>query len=289
MKNLTAVAFVALSSATAFAADLPARTYTKAPIEVPVYSWNGFYVGANAGYTWGDNDINVASVPVFVNTVNFGSPDIVNTAATAGTAALSQNHSGFIGGAQAGYNWQFSSLVAGVEADIQGIVDNNRSATAALNSSVVTNITASQGLNWLGTVRGRLGVTIMPTLLAYVTGGLAYGEVNSDFEMSQSHVTQRGNGPTASGLTIASLSELKAGWTVGGGMEWAFAPNWSVKAEYLYYDLGGASYGGGLLTSALPDGTVRYSIRSNVGTDFTGNIIRAGVNYRWGGPVIAKY
>ena len=279
-KILTAAAFVALNSATAFAADLP--IFTQAPVQAAGFSWTGFYAGANAGYTWGGNNINVASVPVYVNTVAFDSGGIVNNAAAGGTAALSQNnHGGFVGGVQAGYNWQSSSLVAGIEADIQGIADNNGSVTAASNSSVITNLTASQGLDWLGTVRGRLGFTLMPTLLAYATGGLAFGDANSDFAMSQSHITQKGRGPVTSGSTVASFSELKAGWTLGAGAEWAFAPNWSVKAEYLYYDLGSATYGGGLLTSRLPDGTVRYAIRSNVSTDFTGNIVRVGVNYRW--------
>ena len=120
----------------------------------------------------------------------------------------------------------------------------------------------------------------MPTMLAYVTGGLAYGEAKSSFTMTQSHLTL-GLG-TTSGTLAASYSGVRAGWTLGGGMKWAFAMNWSAKAEYLFYDLGTATYGGSLTSiTAGGGGLTRYIIGSTASAGFTGNIARVGLNYKF--------
>lgn len=285
MRSISTVFVVAVStvglSQFARAADMPVKA---PPIVAAPYNWTGFYAGVNAGYAWGgSNDIGVASNPLFVNTTNFGNPILVSIAATGGTTTLSPDSNGFIGGVQAGYNWQSGSIVTGIEADFQGLAHNDSSATltsvlTAPNSPLVTNITASQQLDWLGTLRGRLGFTATPTLLAYVTGGLAYGEAKSSITMTQSHVTA-GHGVT-SGTLAASYSNVRAGWTLGGGIEWAFARNWSAKAEYLYYDLGTATYGG-TLTSVTTDALTRYIVGTTASADFTGNIVRAGLNYKF--------
>ena len=283
---LAATSLSAVSGQISSAADLPMKAPSMIAAPLP-FSWAGFYAGVNAGYAWGNNDVNVSSTPVFVNTTNFGNPLIVNTAAAGGTASLSPDNGAFIGGIQAGYNWQFNSIVAGIEADFQGLAGNNGSgstgsilAVPGSGNPLTTTMSASQQVDWLGTLRGRLGVTVTPTLLAYMTGGLAYGEAKSSFTMTQSHLTA-GYGIT-SGTLAASYSGVRAGWTLGAGMEWAFDRNWSAKAEYLYYDLGTATYGGSLTSiTAGGGGLTRYVIGSTASADFTGNIIRVGLNYKF--------
>jgi outer membrane immunogenic protein len=131
----------------------------------------------------------------------------------------------------------------------------------------------SQKLSWLGTVRARAGVTVTPTVLAYVTGGLAYGEVKTDFAIAGT------NGVTPVAAAFGS-STTKAGWTVGVGLEGRIVGNWTGKIEYLYVDLGTVS-GGPFISPvlALGGGFVATNFSSHV----TDNILRAGINYKFGG------
>lgn len=284
MKTSLAAATAVLIATTVAgsAADLPlkAAPYVATP---PVSSWTGFYVGLNAGATWGNNnDVNVVSLGVF-NPAGFV-PDIMNQGAAGATTNLSNrnNDARFIGGAQIGYNWQAANWVYGIEADIQGIANNNTNFTAATSVManngvpVITTLNASQKIDYLGTVRGRLGFLATPTFLFYGTGGLAYGQVASAINITQSHV-----GPNTFGSTAGSFSQTRAGWTAGAGLEWLFTPKWSVKFEYLYYDLGDVSYNAGALQASFTNGFVRYAISPEVSTRFNGNIVRAGVNYHF--------
>jgi outer membrane immunogenic protein len=276
----TAAILIATTAASS-AADMAVKAPMVAP--APVFSWTGFYAGLNAGATWGNNnDVNVASVGVF-NPAGFV-PDIMNQGAAGATTNLSNrnNDARFIGGAQIGYNWQAANWVYGIEADIQGIANNNTNFTAATSvmanngSPIITTLNASQKIDYLGTVRGRLGFLATPTFLFYGTGGLAYGQVASAINITQSHA-----GPDTFGSTSASFSQTRAGWTAGAGLEWLFAPKWSVKFEYLYYDLGDVSYNAGALQASFTNGFVRYAISPEVSTRFNGNIVRAGVNYHF--------
>jgi outer membrane immunogenic protein len=153
---------------------------------------------------------------------------------------------GFAGGT-IGYNWQTSNIVYGLEAD-GGWADVNASATAL-------GVTVTSRINELGTVRGRLGFAVNQVLF-YGTGGYAW----IDNKLSAS----------AFGLTL-SESHFHSGWTVGAGVEAFFAPNWSVKGEYLYRSLGSENYFG------VPSGTLNLH---------SGQV---GVNYHFGGPIVAKY
>lgn len=156
----------------------------------------------------------------------------------------STNPDGWFGGGQIGYNAQFNSLVLGVEWDIQSA---DLSDSTVLSSGF-TGVTSD--VDWFSTLRGRIGYAAGPALL-YVTGGLAFADVEFN-AMS----------PTAS----VSSSEIQTGYTVGGGIEWAFAPNWSLKSEYLYVDLGSETF-------STPSGT--YTTE----TDF--HTARVGLNYRF--------
>ncbi|MGH6869050.1 MAG: outer membrane protein, partial [Methylocella sp.] len=141
----------------------------------------------------------------------------------------------------------------------------------------------------------RLGFTITPTFLAYGTGGLAYGGVNSRVAIFQQDVVAPVSNFNAPYSSFGSLSNSRVGWTAGGGLEWLFAPNWSVKVEYLYYDLGTATFALSPLTNTFTSrrGGVAWSSSPFAKTRFNGNIVRAGLNYHfnlWGpAPVVAKY
>jgi outer membrane immunogenic protein len=286
---------------TAFAADLPIAPPPPPPPPPPM--WTGFYIGINAGGTWsGSNSTTITSVPVFSSPTlsPFGISEFNNITAGGNGALSGGGNSGFIGGGQIGYNYQFyNNLVAGIEADIQGIAgsSSNTSTASIIPTTIpgintVSTLFASRSLNYLGTVRGRLGYTITPTLLVYGTGGLAYGGVNSTVGIfQQADVPLVDNGPFGS---AGRLSNTRVGWTAGGGVEWMFLPNWSAKVEYLYYDLGTVTYSAGVRAATLLDGvTPIWTHVSQASTRFNGNVVRAGINYHfnWGAPapVVAKY
>lgn len=302
---ISSVALAAISSST-FAADLP--SIKLAPTPAPVPMWTGFYVGVNAGGTWSNNSpVNITTLP-FTSGTNGG---YWQTASQATGSVQTGNNAGFIGGGQIGYNWQARygtyNFVAGVEADIQGIATGYGGGTGLVNiipvgaaGNNLSSVTANTSLSWIGTVRGRLGYLFTPTLLIYGTGGLAYGGTNlkvSTFQNLQDHEVGVGFDLTLASAAFgsSSIASTPVGWTVGGGLEWMFLPNWSAKAEYLYYSLGSLNSslfttGLGYLNGAYIGTKNLYS--SNASTNFTGNIVRAGVNYHFNfasAPVIAKF
>jgi outer membrane immunogenic protein len=234
--NKMTLAFAALLGTTAHAAaaDLPSRAYAPAPVyAAPMFTWTGFYIGLNAGY---GGDKNTYSINGFGNVLGISS-------------------GGFIGGAQIGYNYQFagSAFVLGLEADLQ--------ATNIESKVSILGISLGSKLDYLGTVRGRLGYAFTDRALLYVTGGLAYGRVKSNI------------------ANIITFGGSNTGWTAGAGIEYALTQNWSLKTEYLYVDLGTKN---SLLVPGLTIGVKSHE-----------HIVRAGLNYRfaWGAPsaVVAKY
>jgi len=265
---LSAVTALLAGVSAASAADLAARPYTKAPPApmVAIYNWTGFYIGGNVGYGWGDESVglgptnNAASIAFFNGTFPAFIPNSVKPDAN-----------GILGGGQIGYNWQAGSFVYGLEADIQASDVKGTVNTSVLPGPIVSS--TSQRLDWFGTVRGRAGVAAGNTLLLYVTGGLAYGSVNHQFSASNN----------AGSFNTTNATSTNAGWTAGAGLEWAFAPQWSIKGEYLYVDLGNRTY------STIPSGTTPAgaSIDSSFRDKFS--VARVGVNFKFGGPVVAKY
>jgi outer membrane immunogenic protein len=280
MKKITlqAFAFAAIGVAPALAADLPAAVYTKAPPIGAIYDWTGFYIGGNVGYGWGQSHdtstiTNTAGMTLFTNTDK-------------------TSMSGVVGGGQIGYNWQMQRMVVGLEADIQGTDEKgSRSFTCPTTCSPGTFLgiilpngtllfapgpavpaTMSQKIEWFGTVRARAGALVDPKVLVYATGGLAYGEVKAS---------------EAIGVVPAVFSSTSTniGWTVGVGVEGALGGKWTAKLEYLYVDLGKVS--GNYLTSlaAFGGGFLNSSNSSRV----TDNVLRVGVNYKFGGSVAARY
>jgi outer membrane immunogenic protein len=265
---------------------------TKAPDGAPVISWTGFYIGLNAGDTWSDNPVDVTTTNSFNNSAALSSLGMTYgpaaAAGSSGSVPLNSNY--FSGGGQIGYNYELAPRwVAGIEADIQGVAHNTNSATAtntvqraapsAVGNTVVTTINVTQNLDYLGTVRGRLGYLVEPALWAYATGGLAYGGVSSDTSISGGEVPNTGSTDFA---TAGSFSGTRTGWTVGGGAEWLFAPSWSVKVEYLYYDLGTVTYSNGQEVSVLTGSTINTFINnSSSSVHFCGNLIHVGLNWHF--------
>jgi outer membrane immunogenic protein len=296
---LASAGIIALTGA-ALAADLPSRA--PPPVYVPpppVFTWTGLYIGINAGGTWSNNNrVNTTAVPVFAAPTF--APELALSSALA-TTSVPVSNSGFIGGGQIGYNYQFAnSFLVGIEADIQGVAGSSRRGTVFSSGVPVgfpaerinSTVSASKRIDYLGTVRGRLGFTITPTLLVYGTGGLAYGGLNTSVAILQQNLPAGsifGN-PFSS---FGSLSNSRVGWTAGGGLEWLFAPNWSIKAEYLYYDLGTATFALSPLTNTFTTGGVAYSSAPFARARYNGHIVRGGLNWHfnlWGpAPVVAKY
>jgi outer membrane immunogenic protein len=267
----------------ATAADLPAQLPVYAPIAVPYYSWTGFYIGGNVGGIWNDTRDNVFPTGCFLTSA------ICGLGTTPGVNAIRSdsvrlNGSGFTGGGQAGYNWQSGKFVGGIEGDINfsGINDGS-SINRPLALPLVGNYIHSETdkLQWFGTLRGRAGFTVTPAFLVYVTGGLAFGEVKS--ASTTAFVT-------TPDTYAGTIDDTRVGYAVGAGGEWMIAPKWSIKAEYLFVDLGKSSYTQNCLvaancTTGLPAPGATYA------TDLHNryNIARVGLNYHFGGPVVAKY
>ncbi len=239
---LGAAALVALGTASAVAADLPARTYTKAPVyAAPVYNWTGIYVGAHIGAGFGSN--NSLNIPGF----------------TTGS-----NDASFLGGGQIGADYQFApNWLVGIEGQISGLSNNNRTFTNAALDSIRSND------DWLASVTGRLGYVAGPTLI-YAKGGVAFRD-NSGLAVALGGVA-----------TPFTTNRDDTGYTVGGGLEYMFAPAWSAKVEYQYYNFGNTNVTTAPATTfAAPGANFRDDIHT----------VKLGVNYHfnWGGPAVARY
>ena len=285
LKVIATAAFAAMAaSSVASAADMAPR-YTKAPPPiVEVWNWTGFYIGGNAGYSWGRSDSSVS----YFNTLT-GLPIVPPPGSITG-ARFDMN--GAIAGGQAGYNWQTGSWVWGVEADIQWSDEKGR-ANLLCSATIIggpclpgltflppgatgTTLALDQSLEWFGTARLRAGWLASPRVLLYATGGLAYGEIKTTAALA---------GFNGNGIAVASIgsnSDVRIGWTVGAGIEGMITRNWTAKLEYLYMDLG--SFNAGTYTLAP-----LAVIGARVDSDFRDHILRAGINYKFGGPVVAKY
>lgn len=244
----------------------PALAAAPAPVGAG-YNWTGCYIGGNVGYSWGRarGDVN--------------SPDLAPL--LPGSFSVSQNLDGVIGGGQVGCNWQFENRwVLGIETDLQGSAEkhsNSFSDPFAIvigeGGSGVVSQTIETKIEWFGTLRGRAGYLINPTLMLYGTGGLAYGKVKATDNFSSVVTIDFGSGPVT-GTASGSIgdSKTRVGWTLGAGVEGALFDirNWTWKFEYLYVDLGSLSGSG--VAPVL--GNYRWNAR------FTDNILRFGLNYR---------
>jgi outer membrane immunogenic protein len=258
-------ALVAVGSANA--ADLGTRPVYKAPpvvAPIPTFSWTGCFVGAHGGWAWGKKEIRESA------TFSSGA---------AFAASQSQDTSGAIFGGQIGCDYQFSSnFVVGIQGDL---------ASARLSSDMfLDQFQNSESAlfhvrtDWLASITGRVGITgWLPRTLLYVRGGVAW--VKDRWQANDVDQLSLGGGPETSTLTYT-----KTGWTIGGGVEYAIAPNWSVFAEFNHYDFGTKQ----LFHFAASSGTTRSF---DINTTQRIESVKVGVNYRFNfgkaAPVVARY
>jgi outer membrane immunogenic protein len=223
----------------AFAADLPTRKTPPAPVVAPVssFSWTGCYVGGHVGGGWGQKDLTNFSEPVL------------------GAASPVADISGWLGGGQIGCNYQFATnWVAGIEvadswANIRGTSDPFFGGKAVFNAQT----------NWIASGTARLGYA-WDRWLIYARGGAAWA--GDKYNVS---------GTFAGTPYDLQGSETRSGWTIGGGVEWAFWQNWSANLEYAYYDFGNRS----LLLNSFFGESLPANVRQNVQT------VTLGVNYHF--------
>jgi len=262
MRNLllAAAALAALTTAGS-AADGPSRL---APVVAPAFTWTGFYAGVNAGAAWSDGTLGLSSTtPGFfvdaLNIADFGdAPDEAR----------------FTGGAQIGVNYQIGASVVGAEVDISFVNLKNRDVASytevAPTFTFSETLAAEQKVEWFGTLRARLGFTPIERLLAYATGGLAFGQVKSS---STDIGFFTGFDPSFS--FSGRDSDTRWGWTLGAGAEYAVTDRLTVKGEYLYVDLRTGNYA--VTDPAHPElGTYNVRDEANV------HVLRAGLNYKFG-------
>lgn len=234
MRKLVAAAVLAgtFCGAPALAADIALKAPRLAPAAVS--TWSGFYVGAELGAKWADTTWTTTSV------VDAGAPIVPDV-----SSPRNYDPAGVRGGIYLGYNYQFApQWVAGVEADW---ADARKTTTAAgipgcsvlcLGNPGPNADLSSVTMGWDASARARLGYLLMPDLLLYGTGGVAWQKIESSATCQFS-----GPDPLCAGLpgtpfVTATNSTVRTGWTLGAGMESRIAPNWLVRAEYRYAGFG---------------------------------------------------
>jgi outer membrane immunogenic protein len=229
---LSGTVLSALAATPAFSADIPVKApVTKAPAAVALFNWTGFYVGANVGGAWGKNSLDESSGIWWVTRSDL-------------------DPSSVIGGLQAGQNWQVNNVVYGVEADISLLSAKDRTNFPGVASH-------ESELTALGTVRGRVGIASDRTLF-FITGGGAYGRVKNEAIDPASFA----------GATSAGRDSSAWGWVAGGGIEHAFANNWSARVEFLHTRFASD-------TVTVPGTAYVFRFKDSV------SVARAGINYRF--------
>lgn len=229
--GVVAACAISLSAGAASAADMSRPVYKAAPMVAPGFNWTGFYLGAVGGYAWGESNTTPTGILV-------------------GFPSVKTKPDGWLAGGTIGYNYQQGNLVLGTEgefywSDLSGSQTNN----------LLAPFTASYSNNWTGTLSTRLGVAF-DTVLVYSKAGVAWA--NNDYSL------------TFPGFS-STVSDTETGWLVGGGVEWAFARNWSAKIEGTYMDFGQKSKDFGIL-AGLP---IHADIDAQIST------VKFGVNYRF--------
>ncbi len=247
MKMPRLACLLSLACALVFSQSAPAAE------SAPSFNWTGPYAGIHLGYGWGDADTNFNPLPT---AASFGITPVT----------LSPHPGGIFGGAQAGYNWQMGCFVVGIEADLSASGMSGSQNVSPIQPFPFGVLSAHEDINWFGTVRPRLGYTVRPNVLVYATGGLAYG--NASYSANTNFIP--GSGGIANEQYPASFSTMKVGWAVGGGVEYAVSKCWTVKAEYMYMDLGSES--------AVSPSNGPYAVGYNWQT--TANIFQIGMNYK---------
>lgn len=273
MKKTFFAAAAVIAAATtqpAIAADIPVKAR---PPVIEVWTWDGYYIGANGGYSWGRSKTSVT----FFN---------MNNNAYVSNSDSKFNLDGPIAGGQIGFWRQTGQWVWGAEADAQWSGQDGSTnfvcPTPALGGAcnVITGgpglgvsptATFNQKLAWFVTMRGRLGMTVHPEWIVYATGGAAIGGIETDGVLT---------GVTILGATTSnafSYDRVNLGWTAGAGIEGRISGNWTAKLEYIYADYGIVRGSGSLPAASTP-------LRAEFASRVTDHVLRVGINYKWGKP-----
>lgn len=225
--------------------EIPTFASNPHTLGLDTFSWQGAYIGVNGGYSWGKfhNEINASDV---------------NSGETSDISA-SISRSGFLGGVQAGYNWQYERNVYGLELDLQG---GSMKKEKALFDDTVNSFKQKNSIDWYSSARGRLGYAVSPTAILYTTGGLAYGKVSTGISVSDGANTE-----------TDSWKKNTFGYTFGGGTEIAMTDNLTFKTEYLYTDLGN--------TKTLNFANENFGTNLRGETRFDFHTVRAGFNLKF--------
>jgi outer membrane immunogenic protein len=263
----------------------------KAPVykaHTAVYNWTGCYAGVNAGYGWGRTTSN--------HTDDSNPADPFQGPGAVLPTSYDTGGRGALGGAQVGCNLQTGQFVFGLEGDIDAVRFSGSASTTVPGNGAFVNVaglattvllpasvvTATEQVSerWLSTIRARVGFTVADRLLLFATGGLAVGSVSTTGSVVAGI-------PTFLATWSGSSSTTKTGFVVGAGAEYAFADCWTVKGEYLYFDLGNVSHPLNLVSS-----TIAFPVYASLGSTtarVNGSIARIGINYRFGNAVVANY
>jgi outer membrane immunogenic protein len=249
---IASVAFIALGTAVAGAADMPVKAPSPPP--PPVFSWTGFYIGANIGGAWADNRWNDT---LFLTSFN-------------------NNNSGvFIGGGQIGGNYQVGQFVIGGEWDFDWAGNNNNNSGTSVVIPTVGSILVTNNNRWITTVAARFGFALDHLLLYGKAGGGWVGNNN----LTVTNLTTGVSFTCGTFSTLTSCGSNTGGWLAGAGVEYAFTNNWTVKFEYDYLGLGNRTF---VIPATAPflGGDTFTSGNRNI------SMVKVGVNYlfNWGAP-----
>jgi outer membrane immunogenic protein len=261
----------------AWAADMAVKA---PPLPPPACTWCGFYIGADGGGAWARQSGVANPLPS-----GFGAPAILG-AGFAGIGVLPTSHSlnsdGWLGGVHAGYNWQVSNWLFGVEGDVMG--SNLNASNARTTFDTFTGASRPNGTmlvsssnNWLASIRGRLGLVAAPQWMLYVTGGAAW----TDRSTTATWMPLAGALAPAPSASSVSFDGTKTGFVVGAGAEWMVAPHWIVRGEYLYYQFSGGSASLPFIVPSngcTPIGTCGWNVSTS---NLQINTVRAGVSYKF--------
>ena len=259
---LLAISLASLSASQLARADGVPRY--SAPVTLAVSNWTGFYAGLHLGGTWGTTgafDNQGYNLPPGGGALAQVAPFL------GGGDRWDADTSGFVAGGQLGYNWQLGALLLGLEGDVG---DLGLNGSAATHAPLVGGDTSSHTeADFYLTARGRIGIVADHWLL-YATGGYFGAETRVGILDACSTVP-----PCGFSTMDARDQSFRSGWRAGGGIEWVLSGPWTAKAEYLYYDLGSKTVSG--LAGGVVGPTYSWDL------DTHGNIVRAGVNYRFSG------
>lgn len=242
-------------SGAALAADMAVKAPPMMP-PPPVLNWTGFYFGFNAGWGFSNFDANIDPAGTVVR--DFG------------IAALSTRTNGPVFGGQIGYNYQFNpNWVLGIEGDFDGagLTGTTTVITPSRVPGFTNGFTATDRINELATIRGRIGYTWGPGMV-YFTGGGAWENATHNFMVSDGFLGQSVGG---------SFDTTRSGFVIGGGLEWMFAQHWTARAEFLFYDFSSNNGTGtfGFTGCGVGCGANAFAIDRNI------SVLRLGANYKF--------